>query len=148
MEPHNSSRRHEAGEGETEANMPADPHADVRNVVRSMNAAWLDGRIDDLEPFFDENVVLAPPGGADRILGREAMIRSFRDYTEQATTHHFDEQEIHVDVIESVAVAVLHFSIRYEFSGQIFDETGTDLYVLTGSEGSWRIVWRTRLPSS
>lgn len=110
-----------------------------------MNEAWLSGRIDELGRFFAPDVIIAPPGDRDRIIGREAVVESFRHNTEQAITHRFDELDLRVDVTATVAVAVLRFSIRYEIGGATYEETGRDIFVMAPSEGSWRIIWRTQI---
>lgn len=95
--------------------------------------------------FFAPDVIIAPPGDRDRIIGREAVVKSFRHYTEQAIHNRFDELDLRVDVTATVAVAVLRFSIRYEIGGAIYEETGRDIFVMAPSEGSWRIIWRTQI---
>ncbi len=73
-------------------------HAGIKKLIRGMNQAWMSGRFDDLQQYFAEDVVMVAPGGGMRMIGREAMIDSFRQYTEQATTHKFDETGLDVDV--------------------------------------------------
>lgn len=118
----------------------------IKELIRNMNAAWLAGRIEDLYPYFSENVVLAPPAGGERIVGRDAMVESFRQYTEQATTHHFEEMALLVDIVDETAVATLQFNVRYQFEGQEYDEIGKEILVLRRSGPGWQIVWRTQIP--
>lgn len=110
-----------------------------------MNEAWLSGRIDELPPFFAPDVVVAPPGDMARVIGREAVVDSFRQYTEQAITHRFDELELQVDIVAETAVVNLRFAIRYEIGGLTYEETGRDILVLAPAEESWRVVWRTQI---
>lgn len=120
-------------------------HDEVAGVVGAMNQAWLEGRIDELEPLFDENVVMLAPDG-NRIAGRDAMLESFRHYVSMATTHEFTTEALGVDVFGDTAVATMRFRIRYEISGELYAETGREILALSRSGGVWRIVWRTQIP--
>lgn len=120
------------------------PRDEIAGLVREMNAAWLEGSIDELGRFFAQDAVMAPPGGAERIVGVEAVVDSFRQYAQQAVTHRFEELDLHVDVVGPTAVAIVRFAVRYEFGGSTYDEKGRDLFVLADSEVGWRIVWRTQ----
>jgi len=123
-------------------------HAGIEGLIRSMNDAWLSGRFDDLNQYFAEDVVMVAPGGGMRMMGREAMIDSFRQYTEQATTHNFDETGLDVDVFESTAVASLRFDVDYELEGTRYQESGIDFLVLEHGDSGWLIVWRTQIPTA
>ena len=124
--------------------MPTPENA-VRAVIRRMNAAWLDGRLDAVSACLAPGVVVVAPDGA-RVAGRAAVVDSFRAYLLAATTHRFEERGLWVDVIGSTAVARLRFRVQYETEGRVYDEEGEDLLVLAEAEGAWRIVWRTQRP--
>lgn len=119
--------------------------ASIQQCIQDMNAAWLEGRLDGLGQYFADNAVIAPPGGQNRVVGRDAVVDSFRQYNEQATTHAFEQRDLQIDTMGSTAVARLYFRVRYEYDGSIHEENGQDILVLTRSGGEWRIVWRTQL---
>ena len=121
------------------------PEEIVKQLVRDMNAAWIEGRVEELGRFFAPDVVFVAPDGNNRITGREAAVESFRQYTEQAVTHRFDEVDLQVDVTGAIAVASLRFNVRYEFAGAMYEETGRDILVLASPETGWHIAWRTQI---
>ena len=121
------------------------PEEEIRHFVRKMNEAWLGGQIDELERYFAPDVIVAPSGDNHRVTGREAVVDSYRQYSEQAITHRFEELEIQVDHVAETAVVVLRFAIRYEIGGSTYEETGRDILVLAPAEGSWWVVWRTQI---
>ncbi len=123
-----------------------DDRAAVEALVRALNDAWLAERIEDLGAFFDENAVLVAPGGARRIVGREAVVESYRQYVELARTLAFEVQDLAIDVFGATAVARLAFRVRYGIGETIHDEGGCDLLVLGKGDGGWRVVWRTQVP--
>jgi hypothetical protein len=120
--------------------------AQVAELVSGMNRSWLAGRIDELVPLFHPDVVMAPPGGGERMIGREVMIESFRQYVGSVKTHAFDELDLTVDAFGATAVVTLRFRVRYEVGGEVHDEEGTDLLVLARTGDRWRIVWRSQIP--
>jgi ketosteroid isomerase-like protein len=120
--------------------------AEVERLVRDLNAAWREGRIEDLGRFFHERVAMAPPGGASRRVGRERMVDSFREFLAAAKVHDFETLDLQVDLFGPTAVASLLFRIRYDMQGQAYDEKGQDVLVLNHDGDAWRIVWRTQIP--
>jgi ketosteroid isomerase-like protein len=120
--------------------------AEVERLVRDLNAAWLEGRIEDLDLFFHEQVAMAPPGGASRVVGREKMVDSFREFLAVAKVHEFETLDLQVNLFGPTAIAGLRFRIRYEMQGQVYDEKGTDVLVLNRDDEAWRVVWRTQIP--
>lgn len=123
------------------------PQQAIEQLIRELNAAWSHGRVDDLHRFFAPDVILVPPGGRGRVRGREAMVESYRQFVEQATTRDFEVTGLDVDVVETTAVARMRYRIRYELAGEDLDESGQEILVLVRQEAArWRIVWRTQIP--
>ncbi len=115
----------------------------IRSVVESINELWLSRRYEEIGGLVCEDVVVAPPGLATRVGGREAYVRSYRDYDQAATTHEFSPGEPQIDVVGDVAVAVTPFFIVYEVEGVTHRESGRDILILSRSGGEWRVAWRT-----
>jgi uncharacterized protein (TIGR02246 family) len=121
---------------------------EVEHLVRDLNAAWPEGRLEDVGRCFHEGAVMVPPGRAGRTTGREAIVASFREFLETAKVHDFEVLDLKVDVFGPTACAVVPFRIRYEIPGQVYDEKGEEILVLTGGAGAWQIVWRTMVSLS
>ena len=75
--------------------LPAEEELKAR--VRSLNAAWLQGKLDDLRQHFHPEIVMAAHGGTAHIKGREACIKSFEDFLRRAQVHDFRESETRAD---------------------------------------------------
>jgi hypothetical protein len=126
-----------------------DASTQIETIVREMTAAWLEGRFDDLGRVFHDNVVaVAPPESGSRIVGRERMVDSFRQFTAQAKVHEFHTLAVDVEVFETTAIAMLRFQIKYEMSGQVYEDRGADLLVFARENEIWQVVWRTQIPSA
>ena len=126
--------------------MPETSTAEVERLIRELNAAWPEGRLEEVGRCFDEEAVMVPPGGGVLIRGREAIVGSFRGFLGMAKVHGFEILDPTVAAFGSTACAVVPFQIHYELQGQVYDEKGEDILVLMQNAGEWRIVWRTQVP--
>ena len=109
---------------------------DIRSMVAAINAAWLEGRFDDLLQYFHPDVVLAQPGLAKRVVGRGAMIESYR---QMGKIHSYTPGEIQVDG----TVSTMPWEMDYTVEGRRYQERGWDLLVFGKRDGRWVVVWRT-----
>lgn len=117
----------------------------IRAVVDHLNTAWPAGRMDELVDVFDPNIVLVPPPPAPRVVGRDAVIQSYRDFMSQAVLHHFRVEEPDINVFGSTAVACCPYTIDYKLEGKRWVGSGRDILVLHEDEGGWKVVGRTVL---
>jgi hypothetical protein len=93
--------------------------------------------------LFHRDAVIAAPGFTDRIVGRDACVESYRQFTDAATIHAFTDSNHSIDIWDTTAVATYHFEIDYEINGARNIDRGRDLLVLTLESPGWQIVWRT-----
>ena len=117
----------------------------IAAIVRHITEAWRAGRYDEIGPHLSDDVVLAPPGSATRIVGRDAYVQSFRDYDRVAITDTFTPDAPQIDVMGDVAVATCPFFVVYRLDGVTHSERGRELLVFARQEGDWRIVWRSMI---
>ena len=113
--------------------------------VEEINRAWLDGNLDRLTDLLHPDVVMALPGFAERVVGREAMRAGFEDFVTTCTVRAWELKDPHVSVIDRTAVASFLFELVYERNGERFRSTGRDLWVLQSEGDSWRAVFRALL---
>lgn len=125
----------------------SDEH-EIQRVIQQINELWLSKRYNDIGKLISEDAVIAPPGFAERVRGREAYIQSYRDYDQAATTHEFSPGEPQIDMVGDVAIAIFPFFVVYELEGKTYHEKGRDLLVLSRMAGDWRVIWRTMQPES
>lgn len=120
----------------------------ILKIVERLNAAWPAGQFDELVAIFDPGVVLVAfsPAGEQRLVGREAVIQSYRDFVEQSVLHRFELEQPELDVFGTTAVAVCPYSIDYEIGGRRWSGAGRDLLVLHEGDEGWKVVWRSLFP--
>ena len=116
------------------------------DVVRSLNAAWVEGRCEDMLPLLDEHAVVSQPGFAERSTGPDEIVAGFEDFVQNANIVGYDETDFVTDLFGDTAVVTYRFDIGYEMDGEMSRDTGHDLFVLKRDAGEWRVVWRTLIP--
>ena len=123
-----------------------DEQREIWDLIRRSNRAWLAGAAHEVASLFDEQAVVIAPGLKDRLLGREAIVRSYEEYVHHARTHAFEELEHFIDVFGDTAVATYRFTVRYTLNGEEEerDETGQETLVLRHGPGGWKVIWRTQ----
>ena len=150
--------QHEAPTGEpgnpvqTTAIVPRMSARDAEAIwaaIEDSNAAWIDGRPEDVGSLFDDDVVLVAPGLADRIEGRAAVVDTYVKTARQIKTLSFEILDHAVDVFDGqTAVATYTFDVSYELDGHRMDERGQETLVFRRRPDGWRVVWRGQTPLS
>ena len=118
---------------------------EVAGIMQRINRAWLDRRIEEMEPFIHQDIVMVFPGFSARVTGRENFLAGFRDFADHAVVQDLKEQEYQIDVAGETAVVNFRFEMLYERSEQEYRSTGRDFWVFHRSGGKWLAVWRTML---
>ncbi|SPE33014.1 conserved hypothetical protein [Candidatus Sulfopaludibacter sp. SbA3] len=114
-------------------------------ALRQINQAWLDGRVQDMEPLLHPEIVMAIPGFTGSVQGREEFLAGFRDFRDNSTIHEYSQRDQQVDVAGDTAVITFRYEMVYERSGQRSRSTGRDLWVFQRQNGAWIAVWRAML---
>ena len=117
------------------------------NLVLDSNRRWLSGEPRALSRVYREDAVMATPGFAQRLRGRETLVQSYIEYNERAKTHGFVESEPAVDLFGDAAVVTYRFTVRYEIAGVVHDESGHEVLMFVRTDGRWQIAWRTQIPA-
>ncbi|MBN1824634.1 MAG: nuclear transport factor 2 family protein [Candidatus Eisenbacteria bacterium] len=115
-------------------------------LLDRIRAAWTEGPIEILDEVFHERMVIAGPGMVPLGEGREACVRSYRDFLARARVRAYEQFDPVASVFGDTAVASYRYVIAFELEGRLFREKGRDLFVFAREEGRWRAVWRTLLP--
>ena len=79
-------------------------------TMRRINELWVSGRVEDLAPMVNPDVVMAVPGFAGRIHGRKDFLAGVSDFCRSAKIFEFRDYDYESDAIGDVAV----ITFRYE----------------------------------
>lgn len=119
---------------------------EIRRIIQDINDAWVKGEPENLAKFFHENMVIVAPSFQARLEDKDACVKSYQDFCSQSTVHDFKETGHAVDAFGSTVVATYSFDITYEMKGEIYHETGSDVFVFVREGDRWLAVWRTLIP--
>ncbi|MFO7769366.1 MAG: nuclear transport factor 2 family protein [bacterium] len=126
--------------------MPTDREQIIR-AIRTTNEAWTSGEIERVQKLFHPAAVHVSPDFTRRVEGREAIVRSYEDFTRQAVTREFEEFDHSVDLFGDSAVATYRFRVTYERNGEARRVEGSEILVFRRMGQGWQAIWRTQLPS-
>ncbi|MGH9280919.1 MAG: nuclear transport factor 2 family protein [Acidimicrobiales bacterium] len=113
-------------------------------TVQRINQAWRDGDAAGIGGLFHEDAVIVHPGFEGRSEGRDACVRSYQEFAEQAAVQRLDAFDAHTDVVGDTAVVTYGFEIDYQVEGELLNDSGRDVFVLRRENGGpWQAIWRT-----
>ncbi len=118
----------------------------IWEAIGEANRAWVSGDPLEVGALFARDAVMVLPGLAGALVGRDAIVQSFVDYTQTAKTTRFDELEHQIHVFGDTAGVVYRFRVAYELDGASYEETGQEILVLQRKKKGWRVVMRTQAP--
>jgi uncharacterized protein (TIGR02246 family) len=121
----------------------AEDRETIQRVIRQINDAWTSGNPDEVAGSFHPSMVMVHPGDAPRVVGRDACVKSYVDYCENAETRRFDAEESQVDLYGDTAVTTTTFEIDYAIGSDVYSEKGQDILVFQKHDGAWLVIWRT-----
>lgn len=117
----------------------------VSAVMRLINRAWLEDRVDDLGPMIHPEVVMVFPGFTGQVRGREGFLAGFREFSRNATIQEYSEHDHRVDIAGGTAVVSFRYEMLYERLEKRYKATGRDLWVFQRQDEAWLAAWRTML---
>ena len=117
----------------------------LRDFVERLNQAWLDLRFEDLRSFFHDDAILMPPGADEAIVGADAIVATYRQFTSLATIQRFEISRYDLFGRNDVTFCHAFFAIEYTMEGKRSQERGCEIYAVDTSGGAPLVVWRTQL---
>ena len=114
----------------------------VQGIVARINRAWRDKNFAALPGCFAENAVMVGPDYEVLGRGRSFFVESYREFATSAAVLDYSESVPVVEVFNGVAICAYSWTITYQRDGKPVTETGSDQFVLCGSDDKWQVVWR------
>lgn len=124
---------------------------EVRRVIGRLHDAWSKNPSDEIPRAMDglwhrDAVILA--GAQEMARGREACIKSYQDFVEQAIVEDTTLGKPSIEVWGDTAVATSAWHMTYDLDGQRHTESGHESFVLVRTDSGWEIVWRSIIPTA
>ena len=123
-----------------------DALTEVSNALRRLSDSWRNRRYDELRDCFHDSAVMTPPGLSGRVVGREAIVESYREFMDRSTLDSYVEAPPTLEVFENTAIVHYRWKMVWTSGGKQDRASGHDLFIFERAEsGRWKAVWRTML---
>ena len=115
---------------------------EIIGLIKNINKAWLEGRIENLRKYFHKNIIMISPDFNSRMTGLEEIIKSYKDFYSNSKTYSFEESDFHIEVFDKTATADYLYHIIYEINNKRFEGTGREVWTFTNMINHWIAVQR------
>lgn len=122
---------------------------DIRNLLQRINNSWLSNKPDEvskvLADCFHPNMVIKGCDLKTMAKGRDACVRSYVGFIQEAQVKAFSQNEADIQVTDDTAIATYGWTIMYTLEGKEYTEPGHDVFVFQRANGKWLAIWRAML---
>jgi hypothetical protein len=116
-------------------------------LVRAINAAWVEGRAAEALPqLFGEEAVIVGPDLSRLAEGRDACVESYVQFAGEIDLTEFEEFDHRLDDFGAAAVIDYGYRAVYLREGEELTDYGRDVIVAVRSEDGWQATWRMARP--
>ena len=121
--------------------------------INQLNSAWLEQDYPTLERCYHPDAVLLPPDAGEPIIGREAVLDTYRDFHNLASIKAFEITDLKLmsfgETLDSnspnTTMCHMRFDIAYSLNQLEQRESGLEVYTLTHSPAAdLQIIWRAQ----
>jgi Domain of unknown function (DUF4440) len=125
-----------------------DPITSAVSALQAYSAAWQTRDFAGLAERIDEAVVFVLPGFGGRLVGREALVQSYREFMDRATLTAYSEEPASASCWAGceVVAATVPWSMSWLADGVANRARGHDVFLLRAAPSApegWRVIWRT-----
>lgn len=114
---------------------------DIDAFVRGLNDAWRSGDWARLGDCYHERAVLLPPDAGAPIVGREAILATYREFAALAQLNDFSIPALDVFSFGDTHMAHMRFTVDYVYDEDHTIDSGLEIYAIVTTERP-RVVWR------
>jgi uncharacterized protein (TIGR02246 family) len=118
--------------------------SEAERLVRELNATWQEGDLDKLAGFFHESVVLLPPDSGEPIVGRDAVLETYRNFLQSAVLHDFTETTLTSFDFPGTVIVHMGFAVDFSVGEQRMRDSGLEVYAVDTSETELQVIWRSQ----
>ena len=119
----------------------------IKELLKKVNQTWSSGNPDDLKHYFHDNMLIMSPDMRIMGSGKDNCIKSYIDFLNHATVIDLKEHVPEVHIFDNTAIAFYQYSISWKSGDKLFNENGSEMYILDKKENDWLIVLRKLMSS-
>ena len=124
-------------------NFKTEQEREVWGVVNAINEAWVGNRAEKIALHLHPDCVMTSPDFDQYLRGKEAVVKSYVDYTNMAKTKAFGIANASVDIFDDTAIVNATFVVTYELEGKSYQGAGREIWTLKHKNDRWYGVWRS-----
>lgn len=125
---------------------------EIRELLQTINSSWLSKKPEKLAQIlagcFHADMVIKGCDLETVAEGRDACVRSYVDFIQQAKIRAFQEDKADIRVLGDTAIASYGWNITYTLEGKEYTEPGHDVFVFSRTNDKWLAIWRAMLTES
>ena len=115
--------------------------AAVLNTVKELNRLWTEKNTpSELARFFHPQMVAICAGVKSPIVGGDACVAGWTDFTSRVTELEFEEHRPLVRIVNDTAVVAYDFTCSFRRNGERFEMNGRDLFTLVRVDDRWQVI--------
>lgn len=122
---------------------PSATEVAVLHVLDRIQHAWRVGPLEDMAPVLAPDVTFVFPGFSMRLIGRERLIESYREFNASARMRSYREDRRTVEGGGNAALVEVAFDMTYVRADRAWRAHGIELWVLERRTEGWIAFWRT-----
>ena len=123
----------------SEATMTEDEQV-VWRTVQALNRAWTQGRVDELDGYFHDDIVVVTPTDRERLEGKKSCVASWRRFVDTAIIHEWTDRNPTVRLYADAAVVAYDYELACEIRGEPMALAGRDMFFMVRQGGRWVAV--------
>jgi ketosteroid isomerase-like protein len=119
----------------------SDAETNVWETVVEMNRCWTKkGTPDALSRYFHPDMVAICAGVKEPIVGGDACVAGWKDFSARAANLRFVERNPFVRLVGDTAIVAYDFTCSYEMDGRAVAMAGRDLFTLVKAGEGWQVI--------
>ncbi len=115
----------------------------IWKMIQQINRKWtVENNADELKYYFHKDMVAITPTDLKRIEGGENCVAGWKNFSENAKIHFWNEAEPKVQVYGEgkFAIVTYYFDMSFDMGGRTIDMKGRDMFSLINENGKWLVV--------
>jgi hypothetical protein len=116
---------------------------EIIDFVDALNKSWtVEKQPEKLSEYFHQDMVSVSPNYPERLVGREACVKSWTYFSEKAEIEYWKEFDHLVHIYNNGNAAVLnyYFETAFKMGGNDIVSKGRDMFFLIKENGRWWVV--------
>jgi len=117
----------------------------LERFIDQLNEGWLAADYPALQRCYHADTVLLPPDAGEPIVGRDAVLATYRDFHSLATISQFQVTKLQLMPFPNTTMCHMRFDISYTHNQLSLSESGLEVYTLIEDPVVGpQIIWRAQ----